>query len=574
MTRDDLQLTPSALRILKRVCRCDPRAEIEAVAGQLVSACVQEESLAGGLLRSLGLETDSLPAESSDHDEPESIESADVNDGVAVARLIQTFPENVSRIVAEARRIVRHDVRDVGLTSEHLLAATLRFDTSVCRQLQQHGVTSEAVLEAAGEEELAASSIPVSFSLDGLSDDEEPAATESPVSHPSGKHSAVESGDSTSSDRPSSSSTPDYGSTGRVLDACLNRAREGVRVLEDYARFVLDDAALTQSLKDLRHRLARGEQSLQQESLQTHRAHAMVASRDVTGDVGTEVTGELEHHRHQLPDIVQANARRVQESLRSLEEFGKLVSVEFAGQMKQLRYQAYTLHQELLAALGAARSPVAERHARLRTAQLCVLLTEAGCRHPWQDVVEACLEAGADMIQLREKQLSDRELQIRATWLADACRSAGALSIVNDRVDIAQISGADGVHLGQDDCGVAEARRLLGSERLIGLSTHSSADISSATAASADYLGVGPVFRSVTKEFDQLAGLSLVKSAEAHDGPWFAIGGINADNLVEVLAAGAQRVAVSSAVIADDHPRQVVETLRAQLVPHRRNPLC
>lgn len=562
---DELLLSPSAVRILKRACHCDPAAELEVVAGQLVTACIQEESLAGGLLRNLGLQTDAVPEERLEEPASPALTVAESDDGVAVARMMQTFPESLSRIVAEARRIVRHDLRDNGLTSEHLLAATLRFDTSVCRLLQQHGVTSDAVLAAGGEEELAETSIPVAFSLDILDETadlpevREPASVREPARVPE--------------------PTPVGDGTGRVLDACLNRAREGMRVLEDYARFVLDDEALVRALKDLRHRLAKSEQSLLAEPSLTessgaNRNHGTTADRDVSGDVGTEMTGAQEQRRREMLDIVHANARRVQESLRSLEEFGKLMSAAFGAEMKQLRYQAYTIHQQLLAASAGAASPASSRRTRLQTARVCVLLTESACRHPWKAVVEAALEGGADLIQLREKRLDDRELLARATWLASACRSAGALAVVNDRVDIAQLSGADGVHLGQEDCGVSEARRLTAGELLIGLSTHSIDDIASTDAQAADYLGVGPVFASVTKQFDELAGLQLVSAAVSCPRPWFAIGGIGPENILDVAEAGAGRVAVSSAVISAERPADVVRLLHDQLSNNGESPVC
>jgi len=169
------------------------------------------------------------------------------------------------------------------------------------------------------------------------------------------------------------------------------------------------------------------------------------------------------------------------------------------------------------------------------------------------------------MIQLREKQLDDQELLARARWLTEACDFANALCIINDRPDIAQLSGADGVHLGQDDCRVGAARQLIGPDHLIGLSTHSPEDINSADALAADYLGVGPVFPSVTKTFDRFPGLELISEAASSTKPWFAIGGIDQSNIHEVAGAGAKRTAVSSVVIAADKPDDVAHILREQL---------
>lgn len=371
--------------------------------------------------------------------------------------------------------------------------------------------------------------------------------TELPMDHPSNRSDQITSG------------------PGRILDACLNRAREGLRVLEDYARFMMDSEFLVHTLKDLRHRLVASERLLSATATVDTDAFSVMSERDVAGDTGTCVTGSLEQQRSSVLDIVHANARRVQESLRSLEEFGKLLNPVFAAEMKQMRYDIYEVHQRL-SAVADCHGPFAVRRERLRTARVCVLVSQDGCCHPWKQVVESCLAGGADIIQLREKQLTDRELLLRARWLCGACRAAGTLFIVNDRPDIACMSKADGVHLGQDDCAVTDARGLIGADRLIGLSTHSVADMDTAEAHSADYLGVGPVFPSVTKQFECFAGLKLVRDAVRSGKPWFAIGGIQQDNVELVTDSGASRIAVSSAVVSAENPELVVSMLREGLI--------
>ena len=461
------------------------------------------------------------------------------SDSLPATVMMHTLPETLAQVVAEARRITRKTLQADGISSGHLLAAMLQFDTPTCRSLQLHGITPEVVLSYVTDYELSTTALPVAFNLDGISSQQ-----------------TIE---------PSDRSNQTLASLARILDACLNRAREGIRVLEDYARFILNNSELVQNLKDLRHRLAASERSLNTIGSIQSGDKPIVAERNVAGDVGTNVTGSLEHCRHNIQNIVHANARRVQESLRSLEEFGKLVSQPFAEEMKQLRYQSYTVHQQLLSCLNTVRNENTDRQQRLLTTHLCVLVTEAGCRHPWKQVVEACLIAGADMIQLREKQLDDQELLARARWLTKACDFANALCIINDRPDIALLSGADGVHLGQDDCRVSDARQLIGPDHLIGLSTHSPEDINSADALAADYLGVGPVFPSVTKTFDRIAGLELISEAASLSKPWFAIGGIDQSNIQKVVRAGAKRTAVSSEVIAADKPDDVTHMLREQL---------
>ena len=167
------------------------------------------------------------------------------------------------------------------------------------------------------------------------------------------------------------------------------------------------------------------------------------------------------------------------------------------------------------------------------------------------------------VFQLREKSLPDRELLERARNVRRWTRQAGALFIVNDRPDIARLAEADGVHLGQDDLPVEAARRILGPDALIGVSTHSLEQVRRAVLDGADYLGVGPTFPSRTKAFDHFPGLDFVRSAAAETSlPAFALGGINLANVGQAVAAGATRVAVGAAVAPADDPAAVAGRLR------------
>ncbi len=158
------------------------------------------------------------------------------------------------------------------------------------------------------------------------------------------------------------------------------------------------------------------------------------------------------------------------------------------------------------------------------------------------------LIGGARMIQLRDKESGARELLDAARACLKLTRSAGASLIINDRVDVALTVDADGVHLGQDDLSVDEAREILGDKKIIGLSTHSLEQFHSALETSANYIAVGPVYPTKTKEnADPVVGLELVREAKKlADRPLVAIGGITADRAPEVIAAGASSVAVIS----------------------------
>jgi thiamine-phosphate pyrophosphorylase len=335
----------------------------------------------------------------------------------------------------------------------------------------------------------------------------------------------------------------------RVLDACANRAREGLRVVEDYCRFVLDDAFLCRELKQLRHDLTAALAGLPAERL----LHA----RETEGDVGADLTTAAEQERRSLQAVALANWKRLQEALRSLEEFGKTHGADLGRAMEQLRYRSYTLERATVLGASARR--------RLADVRLCVLLAGAPGRDLGRLIAEAAA-GGARMVQLREKGLTDRALLERARQVRRWAREAGVLFVVNDRADVARLAEADGVHLGQDDLPVRDARRLLGPDALVGVSTHDVEQVRQAVRDGASYLGVGPTFPSPTKRFEAYPGLDFVRAAAAETTlPAFVIGGVNAGNVAAAVAAGARRVAVSHAVAGADDPRAAAAALAAAL---------
>ncbi len=343
--------------------------------------------------------------------------------------------------------------------------------------------------------------------------------------------------------------TTEQADLARVLDAGANRAREALRVLEDHARFALDDAFLTAELKRLRHDLT--------DALRMHAPHLLEA-RDTPGDVGTTLATDAERRRASLGEVLRANGQRLQEALRSLEEFGKVHDVRLGEAVEQLRYRSYTLERALVLGTDARR--------RLEGARLYVLLSGATCAAALDWTIAEAAAGGAHAIQLREKGLSDRELLERARKVRRWTQKAGVLFLVNDRPDVARLAGADGVHLGQDDLPVREARRILGPDALIGVSTHNVEQLRQAVLDGASYVGVGPTFPSSTKDFTELAGLEFVRRAASETTlPAFVIGGVNAETIGAAVAAGARRVAVSAAVAAADEPRAAAALLLAAL---------
>jgi thiamine-phosphate pyrophosphorylase len=325
----------------------------------------------------------------------------------------------------------------------------------------------------------------------------------------------------------------------RIVDAALNRASEGLRVVEDYVRFVLDDPFLTGRVKALRHDLAMAASSIS--SLDRHQA------RDTRQDVGTSISTDSEVSRNDAWDVCAASLKRTEQSLRSLEEYGKLVECEFAGSMESLRYGLYTLEK----AIDVGRSS----RERLHGIHLCVLVSGSDSVAKFEQMIDGLVAAGVGMIQLRDKQLDDRDLALRARKLVERTRGRHTLCIVNDRADIAATVGADGVHVGQEDLSVKDVRAIVGTRMLVGVSTHHIKQARAAVLDGADYLGAGPTFASRTKSFDGFAGLDYLRQVASEISlPTFAIGGITAQNLPNVLSSGISRVAVASAVTEAGNP--------------------
>ncbi len=328
----------------------------------------------------------------------------------------------------------------------------------------------------------------------------------------------------------------------RILDANLDRAREGLRVIEEWCRFGLNSAALSAQCKQLRQALAQWHTPL------------IRAARDTPGDPGTALSHPQEEHRADIAAVLQANLCRVQEALRVLEEYSKVHDGAMAAAMKQMRYQVYTLESQLLRP---------DRQQRLQQATL--YLVTAPADHLFR-AVEAALKGGVRLVQYRDKETDDMIRWQNAAKLCQLCHDYGALFIVNDRVDLALAVDADGVHLGQQDLPFALARQLLGPTKLIGRSTTNPEQLDRAIQEGADYIGVGPVFATPTKPDRAAAGLDYVKYAATHAPmPWFAIGGIDPTNLAAVLAAGATRVSIVRAIMQAENPTTFTQTLLAQL---------
>ena len=330
----------------------------------------------------------------------------------------------------------------------------------------------------------------------------------------------------------------------RLLDANANRAAEGLRTLEDVARFLLDDAAAATAAKELRH------------AVRAAVPVGAVAWRDTAGDVGEAIKASDEGLRASPVAVVRANAARAQEALRALEEGLKLAGGAWQA-AEAARYRVYRLESDLLARLPAWR---------LWQARLYVLVDTALCSEPVA-VAAAAVRGGAGVVQLRAKALGQREYRDLAARVQDAVRGAGGLFVVNDHVAIARALDADGVHVGQEDLPVRDVRAVVGPRCAIGVSAHT-AEQALAGQQAADYLGLGPMFATTTKPHEPCRGPGLLDAVRGQlRVPSYAIGGLDEARLRELRPRLPHGAAVAGSVCRAADPERAAAELLAILVP-------
>jgi len=338
----------------------------------------------------------------------------------------------------------------------------------------------------------------------------------------------------------------------RIIDANFNRAREALRVIEEFCRFALNSAPLTERAKQLRHELSSAIDKLD--------AALLISSRDTLGDVGVNRTVENQLRRAELKDCFTAACKRLTEALRALAEMTQTVNASVAQTIENLRYSAYTLEKDIV-----LFGDTTERFKRVR---LYIVIT-SNLPADVLSLTHKCVAGGADCVQLRAKEIEDDKLFALAVELVQICKADGVLSIINDRADIAVAAGADGVHLGQNDLAVEQARKLQLTPLIIGKSTHSPEQLCAACDERPAYVSLGPVFATGTKPTAEPVGLDYVRQgtkelADTGIGH-VAIGGITLDNVEEVLNAGAKAIAVCSAVTEVADPTTTCRALKEKI---------
>ena len=335
----------------------------------------------------------------------------------------------------------------------------------------------------------------------------------------------------------------------RVLDANVDRCREGLRVLEDVARFVLDDAFLSASLRDLRHRVTQAASYL---------GPGLMNARRAQEDVGASLNAP-QQPLVDLTELLTANSKRVQEGLRVLEEFARLP--DLARQLdgswfKSARFTVYDHEQRLV-----GRVLRLDKVQKLKGVYFILDPTTTQGR-PEIQVAEEALAGGASVLQLRDK-MREKGIQLNvALALRELCHRHEALFIVNNDPDLALAVDADGVHLGQRDFPLRVARQILPLDRIIGISAATYDEAHQADVDGADYIAVGSIYPTQSKEDTRPAGLETLRRVRGlTKRPLVAIGGIDVANIEAVLDAGADSVAVISAIASADDPKLATEQL-------------
>ncbi len=342
----------------------------------------------------------------------------------------------------------------------------------------------------------------------------------------------------------------------RMIDANLNRIGEGLRVLEDIARLLLNDTALTQQLKDMRHEMVRGDRLLNQQLLQ---------SRDATSDVGTNLEVSGEERQRELSATIVANSRRVQESLRVMEETAKVTGIALDSEkFKRARFALYTIERTLFSKLMRQ-----DKMSNL-TGLYVIIDTQALKGRNHVEVACQAIRGGAKTIQLRDKTLSKKELLPIAQELRNLCAEHKVLFIMNDYLDLTLAVDADGLHLGSDDLPIKVARKLLPIDKILGGSTYTLERAKTVQFEGADYIAVGSIYPTISKETAVVVGLERLRQIkQTVTLPLVAIGGINKDNAAQVLASGASAVAVINAVLGAENVEEASRQIAGRLKGER-----
>lgn len=325
--------------------------------------------------------------------------------------------------------------------------------------------------------------------------------------------------------------------TKRIIDANTNRAAEGMRVLEDIARFILEQPATCEQIKIHRHAIRR----ISPDSF---------FERNTGGDVGTQISTDGEMSRESVRDIAIASGHRVCEALRVIEECQKLSTHE--NTVERIRYDMYDLVKDITVRLEKFQK---------KQWQLCFVMSKDDCVLGWQETMKRAIGAGCDCVQVREKSMTTRDLIQHVLKVIELANQFNVPVIVNDNVEVMLVTNASGVHLGVNDTPIPLARKLCTNEFIIGATVRTPQEAATALEQGANYIGVGAMFTSETKPDVSVGGPSVIASV-LQSNPFachLAIGGITPQNVSQLHEVNCQGIAISYAIASSTSPEAVVE---------------
>ncbi|MCF8067207.1 MAG: thiamine phosphate synthase [Desulfobacterales bacterium] len=325
----------------------------------------------------------------------------------------------------------------------------------------------------------------------------------------------------------------------RIIDANLNRSSEGLRVIEDISRFHFEKKAVTETLREIRHTARK---------MFTDMSDRLIFARAADKDIGKIISEETTlDNKTDLKELIASNFKRIEEGFRTIEENLKIVNeYERSKKIESLRFKIYTIEKNFQQMMKrplphGLYGITAEKYSNGRNTI---------------DVVKAMVKGGIKVIQYREKheENSFRKMYNECMEIRKITADHDVLFIVNDYIELAMLADADGVHAGQDDIPIKEVRKLVGN-KIIGGSTHSPEQAQAVVADGADYIGVGPIFKTSTKkDVCDPVGLEYLEYAvENIDIPFVAIGGIKEHNIHKVVKRGAKTICLVTDIVGADN---------------------
>ncbi len=336
----------------------------------------------------------------------------------------------------------------------------------------------------------------------------------------------------------------------RIIDANINRVSEGIRVLEDIGRFYYNNKPVSQELKILRHNIRK--------SIMSHIIEC-IEERDSANDVGVASSMELNiDKKENMLQLITGNFKRIQEGLRVVEENLKVLGYYDASKLyESFRFKSYNIEKEYFKLYKKAI-----KENVLNTDLYCLTSEEFSNGRSNIEVVKAMIDSGIKVIQYREKNKTLLEMYNECMKIRELTKASDVTFIVNDNIDIAVLVKADGVHIGQDDIPIEGVRQIVGEDMIIGISTHSPVQALDAIKRGADYIGVGPIYRTFTKKnVCDPVGLEYLDFVVKNTNiPFVAIGGIKVHNMDEVISHGANCIAMVTEIVgAEDICKKIRE---------------